>query len=153
MTYDSRPDTYAHIATVRGYMLAVAADLITRAHVHDESKLHTPEVEMFDRYTPLLGELDYGSPEYKATTKAMREDGGLEHHYMLNRHHPEFFDDGVAGMNLLDLIEMLCDWKAAGERHAGGGDIVRSIKLNRERWGYGEELERLLLNTAEALFG
>ncbi len=30
--YDSRPDTYEHIATVRGYLLEAAAELTRRAH-------------------------------------------------------------------------------------------------------------------------
>ena len=56
----------------------------------------------------------------------------------------------MAQMGLLDLTEMLCDWKAATERHADG-DLDRSITLNRERFGFGDEIERLLRRTAERL--
>jgi hypothetical protein len=50
-------------------------------------------------------------------------------------------------MSLLDVIEMLADWKAATERHADG-DLDRSITHNPERFGYGDEIERLLRSTA-----
>lgn len=52
----------------------------------------------------------------------------------------------VAGMSLLDLIEMICDWKAATLRH-NDGDIPRSIEINQERFGYSDELKQIFLNT------
>jgi hypothetical protein len=33
----------------------------------------------------------------------------LKHHYENNRHHPEHFKNNIDDMNLIDLIEMLCD--------------------------------------------
>jgi hypothetical protein len=59
--------------------------------------------------------------------------------------------DGVAAMNVMQLTEMLCDWIAAGRRHADGGDIHRSIDQNASRFGYGEEIEQLLHTTADAI--
>lgn len=56
----------------------------------------------------------------------------------------------VLGMSLLDLLEMLIDWKAASERHKTG-DIRRSIELNQVRFGYSDELKRILLNTVNEL--
>ena len=148
MSYDSRPDTYAHIAVVRGYLLKIATDLTYRGHDHDLSKLEEPERSTFDEYTPKLRESTYGSDEYKAFLEGMGE--GLKHHYAHNRHHPEHFKNGVADMNLLDVIEMLADWKAATLRHEDG-DLARSIDQNAERFGYGEEFKRLLENTAAYL--
>jgi hypothetical protein len=147
-TYDSRPDTWAHIHVVQGYMLRICADLTERAWEHDQSKLESPEVEVFDRYTPLLRDTTYGSTAYYACLVGMGE--GLEHHYNSNGHHPENHANGIADMTLLDITEMLCDWKAATERH-DDGDLRRSIEQNAERFGYGLEIQRLLTNTAEAL--
>jgi hypothetical protein len=57
---------------------------------------------------------------------------GLKHHYAYNRHHQEFFgEDGVDGMTLVDLIEMLPDWKAATERH-DDGDLAKSLEIHRQ---------------------
>jgi hypothetical protein len=143
--YDSRPDTYEHIAEVRARLIAVAADLLDRAHRHDLSKLRDPELAVFNEYTPKLRDSTYGSDEYKAFLGGMGE--GLRHHYAANDHHPEHFEQGVADMDLVQVIEMLADWKAATLRHADG-DLDRSISQNAERFDYGSEFERLLRNTA-----
>lgn len=147
--YDSRPDTHEHIAQVRALVLGVASDLTERAHRHDRSKLESPERETFDHYTPLLRDSTYGSVKYKSFLEGMGE--GLAHHYAANDHHPEHFGAvGIAGMNLIQLTEMLCDWIAATRRHADG-DIHRSIDQNAERFGYGEEITRLLHSSVDAI--
>jgi hypothetical protein len=51
-------------------------------------------------------------------------------------------------MDLFDLLEMLIDWKAASERMANGGDISKSIELNRERFNISPQVESILRNTA-----
>lgn len=146
--YDSRPDTYAHIAEVRARLLTVACELIDRADVHDASKLVEPELSVFDEYTPKLRDSTYGSDEYKAFLTGMG--AGLDHHYSRNDHHPEHHPHGVEDMDLVQVIEMLVDWKAATLRHHDG-DLLRSIHQNAKRFGYGEEFERLLINTAQRL--
>ena len=54
--------------------------------------------------------------------------------------------------NLIDLVEMICDWKAASERHADG-DIYKSIEINQQRFGYSDELKIILKNTIDFLEG
>jgi hypothetical protein len=147
-TYDSRPDTYEHIAQVRERLLSVAQDLIERAHRHDRSKLAEPELSVFDEFTPKLRDSTYGSDEYKAFLVGMGE--GLRHHYAVNDHHPEHHPNGVHDMDLIQLIEMLADWKAATLRHADG-DLDRSIRQNAERFGYGATMITLLQNTASRM--
>lgn len=146
--YDSRPETYRHIQVVQRMLTAVACELLHRSNIHDQSKLHDPERAVFDEYTPKLRELTYGSDEYRAALAGMGE--GLEHHYQMNPHHPEHHPHGIADMTLIDLTEMLADWKAATLRHEDG-DMETSIRKNAKRFGYGGELENLLLNTARAL--
>lgn len=148
MGYDSRPDTYEHIGQVRGLMLGAAKNVLDRAHVHDQSKLEDPERAMFDEFTPKLRDTTYGSDEYKGYLEQMGV--ALRHHYDANSHHPEHYEDGVLDMSLFDVIEMLCDWIAATRRHADG-DILRSIDQNQERFGYGDDFKRLLLNTLPLL--
>lgn len=102
------------------------------------------EKEIFDQFTPLLKNSTYGSEEYKKFLTEMKV--GLDHHYENNSHHPEHFDNGIQGMSLFDLLEMLCDWKAATMRHADG-DIHKSIEINQKRFGYSDELKKIFLNT------
>jgi hypothetical protein len=144
--YDSRPDTYDHMAHVQALLDKMVTELFRRAREHDRSKLSEPEKSVFDRVTPKLASLTYASDEYKASLAEMGE--ALQHHYAVNDHHPEHFTDGIAGMNLPQLVEMLCDWKAATLRHADG-DLRLSIEQNQARFGYSDELKQILLNTAE----
>jgi hypothetical protein len=144
--YDSRPDTYAHIGEVRTRLLAVVRDFMARADRHDASKLEEPELSVFNEYTPKLRDSTYGSDEYKAFLKGMGL--GLAHHYEANDHHPEHHGNGIHDMDLVQLIEMLADWKAATLRHADG-DLDRSIRQNAARFGYGASMITLLQNTAE----
>jgi uncharacterized protein DUF5662 len=58
----------------------------------------------------------------------------LDDHYAHNTHYPEHYPNGVDGMSLFDLTEMLMDWKAASERHPGGMNISRSVEVSSERF-------------------
>ena len=147
-SYDSHEDTVAHIKRVQQLIDICRDNLGIRAANHDLSKLKEPEKSGFDKYTPLLKGSTYGSDEYKTFLVGLGET--LKHHYANNSHHPEHYMDGMAGMTLLDLIEMFCDWKAATERHADGS-LDRSIGINKDRFKYNEMLERIFQNTRREL--
>lgn len=136
--------TREHIWNVHALLNLMVKDLMDRALVHDASKLENPEADTFEEYTHKLKGSTYGSDEYKQFLADMKP--ALDHHYANNRHHPEFHDQGIKGMSLLDLVEMLCDWKAATMRHEDG-NIMRSIEINQERFGYSDELKQILVNT------
>lgn len=148
MTYDSTNDTVNHIFVVRANIGIVMENLKQRAILHDETKLYPPEKPIFDEYTPKLRNSTYGSDEYKQFLEGMGE--GLRHHYAHNRHHPEHYANGFDGMSLLDIVEMLCDWKAAAERHADGS-LAKSLEINKTRFGLSEQLYGILVNTAKEL--
>lgn len=57
---------------------------------------------------------------------------------------------GVYGMSLLDLIEMLADWKAAVSRHADG-DLQKSLEINKARFGMSDQLAEIFQNTVKEL--
>ena len=146
--YDSKDDTLRHIELVQLHMKLVIRALSFRSDGHDSSKMEDPEKEVFDIYTPRLRGLSYGSEEYKQTLADMYP--ALEHHYRVNAHHPEHFKNGIDGMNLLDLIEMVCDWMAAVKRH-DDGDIGRSLSINSKRFGISEQLQNVIKNTVDWL--
>lgn len=141
---ESRFKTMRHIETVRNMLNGCILILLEKSMLHDQSKLESPEVEIFEEYTPKLRDCTYGSGEYKTYLKEMKV--ALDHHYKVNEHHPEHFENGINDMDMFDLIEMLVDWKAAGMRHADG-DIIKSIELNQGRFGYTDEMKNLLLRT------
>lgn len=180
MTYtkeDCIRDTTEHIHEVQRRIGVIISELQERAEVHDRSKLQSPEVEIFTEYTPKLKHSTYGSDEYKGFLKGMGE--ALTHHYAHNSHHPEHYkkyvcngcfkeykhnpivscecgysqfqeEPDIAQMDLLDIVEMLCDWKAATMRH-NDGDIMRSIEFNQKRFRYTDELAQIFRNTVERL--
>jgi len=176
--YDSEEDTRLHIAIVYAYLMKCSDILTERGQKHDQSKLKEPEKSFFDKYTPLLASLNYGSDEYNQSLAELKP--ALQHHYAANRHHPEHFtnrecigcfkefpDDresccdvcgnpiypnvvGVEAMNLFDVLEMLVDWKAASERH-GTGDIRESLEINIKRFRIKSPLASILLNTIDTM--
>lgn len=148
MSYDSRVDTLLHIKRVSELLTSAAMVLMTRAMVHDDSKLESPEKEYFDEFTPKLKGSTYGSEEYKSFLAELKV--GLDHHYQNNSHHPEHYQNGISGMDLFDLIEMFFDWKAAGERHADG-DIYKSIEINKGRFAMSDQMVDVFTNTARNL--
>ena len=147
--YSSVPETQEHIKKVYENISKVMVELMARAKQHDQTKMKHGEVEYFDEYTPMLASCTYGSDEYKQFLKNLEP--ALIHHYAMNRHHPEHFENGIKGMNLIDILEMFCDWYAATKRH-NDGDIMRSIKINQERFNYSDDLKAIFENTFNDIF-
>lgn len=138
--------TMRHIETVRNHLNTVVKELLIRGEQHDQSKLESPEVEIFDEFTPQLRGLTYGSPEYKECMKKIKP--AVDHHNSVNRHHPEHHLNGIKDMTLIDLIEMLCDWKASSMRQ-NDGNILKSIEMNQKRFKYSNELKQIFDNTVK----
>jgi hypothetical protein len=138
-----------HIRKVRKNIGVLVWKLVSRAIFHDNTKLHSPEKDFFDEYTPKLAGSTYGSEEYKRFLKGLKP--ALDHHYYKHRHHPEHFGNRIRGMNLVDILEMFCDWYAATKRH-NDGDIMKSIAINQERFGYSDDLKAIFENTYKDIF-
>lgn len=142
---DSILGTINHIKSVQYFLNLVVWELIERSRTHDQSKLESPEKEVFDKYAPLLVNSTYGSDEYRQSLKEM-EASCLDHHYKHNRHHPQNQEKGIDGMNLIDLIEMSADWISAVHRHKTG-NIEESIEINTKRFNLSPQLVNILKNT------
>lgn len=151
MSYDSTVDTKSHIARVYGYIDAAVAQLQLRARIHDKSKLDGIEKQAYDEAGPRrLAKSTYGSQEYKDNFKQGLMPDAITHHYAHNSHHPEHYKFGIAEMSLLDLLEMLADWKAASERHEDGS-FAKSLPLNKERFNICAHLYSIIVATAKEL--
>lgn len=141
-------ETMKHIDMVRMFMSKLIKDLVDRMNEHDNSKLNDLEVKIFTEYTPKLKDCKYGSEEYKEYLKQMKP--ALDHHYKVNSHHPEHYENGIDDMTLMDLFEMLCDWKAATLR-TNDGNIQKSIDINKKRFGINDQLVKILQNTIKEI--
>ena len=142
--YDSTEDTLKHIRQVGFFLAQAVGELCRRASRHDHSKMMPEEKEAFDRETPMLKKIEYGTPEYKTSLERLGK--ALQHHYRNNSHHPEHYPiDGIAGMDLFDLVEMVSDWKAAVMRMKNG--VTVDVDYNAERFGINPQLVSIIKNT------
>ena len=146
--YDSEAETKDHMKMVLVLGNYVIKNLKERLETHDASKLSEEEKKLFDVFTPFPDDCIYGSEDYNKHLEDMRI--ALDHHYKMNKHHPEHYIDGILGMSLIDLLEMIVDWKAASMRHTDG-DILRSIEISQKRFGYSDELKKIFINTIKEM--
>ncbi len=146
--YDSSKDTQEHIDNVAKFMNEIAKELTERGKNHDKSKLEDFEKPYFDESTPKLKNLEYGTKEYKESLDHIKP--ALDHHYKENRHHPEYFKNGVDDMDLIDLTEMICDWIAASKRMKDG-DPIKALETSAKRFKLSDQLKSIVLNTIKKL--
>ena len=107
-------DTLQHMTEVQENLAEIRAKLECRGFAHDRSKLLAVEFDGFCKTRPKFKLANYGSPEYRECVEEIRP--SVEHHYKANRHHVAYHKCGFADMNLIDILEMLADWKAASRR-------------------------------------
>lgn len=151
-------ETRKHQKLVSDNLICIAIKILERAKIHDSSKLLEPERSVFIKTTENLKGLTYGSEEYKKQLLDMKV--ALDHHYANNKHHPEYNDingyssqtlnDPIRSMDLIDIIEMFCDWEAATKRH-DDGDIYKSIDINEKRFGISEQISAIYRNSTTYL--
>ncbi|MGE5438020.1 MAG: DUF5662 family protein [Syntrophothermus sp.] len=142
---DSTEYTINHIKDVLKYMKFFAEHVVLRALLHDASKLLSPEKEIFDR---LAGKrkAKYMSKEYLENLEILKP--ALEHHYKNNSHHVQYYNDGINGMTLIDLLEHLCDTIAVSNVD-NDGDVIDSINKTHDRQFYDKDglIKQILINT------
>jgi pSer/pThr/pTyr-binding forkhead associated (FHA) protein len=136
-----------HKLDVQKLMFTFANLFIMAGISHDDSKMTEPEFSGYAKALPKLKAAKYGTEEYKKAVASLGP--ALQAHYKNNSHHPEHFENGVSGMTLLDVLEMFCDWHAAGARSGSDQDSI--VRRNIERFGISEELASVLLNTNSLL--
>lgn len=128
-------------------MAKLSQEVIRRGYDHDMSKF---EPEELPYYVATIDEFDkhpFGTDGHKKAKESLGP--SVQHHYKHNRHHPEHFENGVSGMNLIDLLEMVCDWKSATLNHPERpGNMANSIKWAVEKYKISPELASILYNTA-----
>lgn len=142
--------TQQHRAEVNNILCCVTNQMRARGREHDKSKLTDKELPYFAEAQELKG-LRYGSKKYFASLAKLKP--ALDHHYKMNRHHPEHHENGIPDMNIVDVIEMLSDWLAATMRHGDDHDIFKSINFNRSRFKIKKDLAQIMWNTAIEVFG
>lgn len=133
----------AHRLEIKETVNAICEELYARAENHDLSKFTKEESNLFSAYFKKFKKTQVGSKEYFGFLEYLKP--SIKIHYKRNRHHPQYFKRGMLDMNLIDLIEMLVDWKSIAKQ--GNNNILDLINLNQERFGYNDEIKELFLTT------
>lgn len=119
-----------HVRVVQFLLIELSQELERRAAGHDISKLALDEFGGFVEVNRIARTHPYGSQEYK---DSLKDNKTIELHFSRNRHHPEYHADGVDGMNLLDWVEMVVDWRAASLTY-GNTDWNEVLEKQFERF-------------------
>jgi ATP-dependent protease Clp ATPase subunit len=136
----------AHKQRVMLYMMQIASDILKRAIEHDDSKFSEEEFPFYAQVAEEFEKHPFGSDGYNKAKESVS--GAVSHHYEHNRHHPEHFKYGIDDMSLVDLIEMLCDWKSATLNHPEApGDMMKSLELATRKYNISPQLMDILSNT------
>lgn len=137
-----------HVRLVQKNLGKIVRQLESRAVGHDLSKLADDEFKGFVTLNNIARNHEYGSPEYKQSLEANK--GVIDLHFQRNSHHPEYYQNGVSGMSLVDIIEMVCDWKAASETY-GQTSFKDSVDISIKRFNLTPEQTYLVRLIADEL--
>jgi len=127
---------YAHQDNVHALMGKISEDLVMRGCKHDESKFSIEEYEGFVKLFGADTDMDVRSKEYQDIVTSAKT-ACIQAHYKNNRHHPEHHAN-IEDMTLLDLIEMVCDWKAASPSKRHKGSFEENLTYLKKRKGLTE---------------
>jgi hypothetical protein len=141
-------DTLLHISEVKENLEQVATLLRQRGESHDRSKLQEFEFDAFVSTREQFKKANYGTPEYQACVDAIRP--AVEHHYRNNRHHTDFHANGVNNMTLIDVVEMIADWKAASRR-SPDKKFVDTLDFAKNKYKIDDQLFGIIENTLKEL--
>jgi hypothetical protein len=132
----------AHIREVQSEMANVTSAFVKRMARHDQSKYSTQESALIQQKA-ILDSLPYNTPEYHESLTQIKS--AVQAHYEVNSHHPEHYPNGVTGMSLLDMLEMISDWRVAAEMN--GSELMESFDKCVGRFHISPDIRQVLLNT------
>lgn len=145
---DTKQYIYRHKLEIQKKLSLLINELKKRADEHDISKLKEPEysgwvkMDKEPRY-------EYGSKEYFEKIKKYKWLFDL--HYRKNRHHPEYWQGFFQDMDLIDLLEMICDWISYRD-DLTYQEATEVIEKQCTRFGFPQLMRELILNTVKNYF-
>lgn len=129
-----------HKSRVAFFLREIARRLEKRADIHDDSKFSLGEFEGFSRLDNAR-KYEYGSSEYEAI---VHDNNAAQLHVSRNQHHPEYWPGGVDDMNMIDIIEMLCDWEVARQMRDTEENIDKTWQVRKKRFDLSENQLKFL---------
>jgi len=143
----NKEKTLEHIRKVQLLLKYFLDKLTERSENHDISKLVDEESEVYSK--EVINTIHaFDHPEYEHYLNKIRI--SIETHYSKNRHHPEHFSNSINDMNLIDIIEMFCDWCSCSSLDQDLS-IKDQLMRNKRRYNISEQLNTIFLNTAKVI--
>ena len=133
-----------HKEEITQLMSKFAAEISYRSGIHDNSKFSPEEFDVYSSNVQDFNKYDFDSEEEKRLRERVYP--AAKAHQKRNRHHPEHFKNGIDDMNLIDLLEMICDWKSASSR-APGDSLRKGLPILKEKYKISPQLYQILTNT------
>lgn len=137
-----------HILRVQEKLQVIIQILEKRSKNHDRSKLEEPEFSLWKEMDS-EPKYEFNSLEYFEKQKKFRK--VFELHYKNNRHHPEYHQNGVNDMNLVDLLEFLID-SISYKEDIRISEALRICEEQAARFQISEQLTQVLKNTVIRYF-
>jgi hypothetical protein len=138
-----------HKSKVKRLVDTIIADLSLRGIVHDNSKFDKDELLLNIKYGKKSMACKFGSKKYLYYREKSKRASESHYKKKKNRHHPEHFKDGINGMTLVDIMEMVLDWRAATENHRVPTSLNVSIEMARKKYSIDDQLVKIIYNTAK----
>ena len=135
----------AHIAEFQQAIDTLTEKLKQRAKAHDASKLKEPELTQYTEAEEKLENFKPGSKSY--LTFARKEDIILSKHYSKNPHHVEHFKNGFNDMTILDLVDVLTDWRL----DCGDEDWNKFVDDRKDYYKMSDQLVDIFKNSKDVL--
>lgn len=139
---------YYHQKEVSRLINLIIEELLKRSISHDISKIEN-SVE-FEGFSNLINMPAYGSKEYEKILK--ENEHVIKEHYLKNRHHPQHFKTGYTEMNIVDIIEMLCDWTASKNAYSKNVSTDENLEYNKKRFNMSDDIIKIFKNSIKELF-
>jgi hypothetical protein len=146
MAFDSKHLILEHISHVRTFLFKIISELMGRSASHDASMFDPEEKKLFDEFMPVLSKNEPGSEEHKSALDYMIP--GRDHHHHKNPHHIEHYQS-INGMDLIDLIEWLCDQKAASGQN---DNLDKRLEMHFKKHDFPIQLIDIINNTVNRYF-
>ncbi|MCQ9208915.1 MAG: DUF5662 family protein [Omnitrophica bacterium] len=141
---DFLTDTILHISEVRENLEIMTGELTRRGLTHDRTKLQAFEFDAFVSTRDKFKKANYGSKEYQECVDATKP--AIDHHYKHNSHHTGFHADGINGMTLIDIMEMVADWRAAARR-SPDKTLFDTLDYCFKKYKIEKQLRAIIMNT------
>lgn len=142
-----------HQLHVNTLMKRVSNELRKRGSRHDNSKFSGLEASLGDMYHNEYAKINVLTPskadvdDYVNKTQAATIE-----HYKLNDHHVEHFEHGLNDMDLIQIIELVCDSLAhLKERGHTDSECVREIERQFINYGASNDIIDVVKNTVKHL--